>query len=94
MTVKPKIWAIEKRLSFEELNAKLDEYNDMFAGRLVVLKKNGDHYRISHFSVLNHNGKAEYAVNYHPFNNGTKHDHVKIRHTRPAREFFDGRFSY
>ncbi|MFS0817095.1 hypothetical protein ABC382_08945 [Lysinibacillus sp. 1P01SD] len=43
MTVKTKIWVIEKRLSFEELNAKLDEYNDMFAGRLVVLKKNGDY---------------------------------------------------
>lgn len=92
--MKPNIWAIEKRLSFEELASKLDKYNDLYAGRLVILRKNGDHYRISHFSTLNENGKAEFAVNYHPYSPSQERDYHKIRHTRPAREFFDGRFSY
>jgi len=65
----------------------------MYAGRFVVLNKNGDQSRISHFSILNHNGKAEYAVNYHPYSPARERD-FKIKHTRRAREFFDGRFSY
>ena len=91
---KPNIWLIEERLSFKEIDSTLDEYNEKYAGRLVILKKDGAYYRITHFSILSRNGKAEYAINYHPFNNETKHDYVKIRHTRPAIEFFDGRFIY
>lgn len=94
MTVKTNIWRIDNRLFQEELIAKLDEYNDDYAGRIIVLGKNGEQYYISHFSVLNHNGLAEYAVNYHPFSPNQKQKYHKIINTIPASDFFDGRFSF
>jgi hypothetical protein len=85
-------WAIKDRLSHEKLQAKLNAFNDEYAGRLVKHLASQGCYRISHFSVLNENSTAEYAVNYHPFDESLKRDYEKIKHTRPAREFFDGRF--
>lgn len=94
MSVKPEIWAIEKCFSFEELIVQLDEYNDVYTGRVVVSNESGDRYRIGHFGVLNYNGKAEYAVNYYPYSPVQERDLCKIRHIKPAKEFFDGRFRW
>ncbi|MFC0188446.1 hypothetical protein ACFFJY_09125 [Fictibacillus aquaticus] len=87
-------WAIKERLSHIKLQEKLNSLNGEFAGRLVKHVESEECYRISHFSVLNENSTAEYAVNYHPFDELLERDRVKIKHTRPAREFFDGRFIY
>ena len=84
-------YVINERLPLEELQANLEAYNEIYAGSLVVSKKDNEMYCISHFSVLNHSGKAEYAVNYYPYS--SIHDYSKINHTKPAQEFFDGRFS-
>ena len=94
MIAQPHSWIIERRLSNKEIDEKLKELNDMYAGRLVVLNKNGDNYRITHFSILNHSGMAEYAVNYHPYCKVNERDYPTNKHTRSAREFFDGRYSF
>ena len=90
----PNEWIIEERLSHDKLQAKLNVFNDEYAGRLAKHIKSQGCYRISHFSVLNKDGKAEYAVNYHPFDESLRRDYEKIKHTRPANEFFDGRFVF
>ena len=85
-------WGITERLSHTDLQAKLNYFNDKYAGQLTKHVKSQGCYRIDNFSVLNMNGAAEYAVNYHPYDESTNKDYEKIKHTRPAREFFDGRF--
>ena len=88
----PNKWEITERLSNKELQAKLTKFNDEFGGHLVRHINSQGAYRIDFFSVLNKNGKAEIAVNYHPYDENTQKDYPKVNHTRPAREFFDGRF--
>lgn len=85
-------WSIKKRLPSEEIEKNLARLNNNYSGKLVQLKFNGDNYRISHFSILSHNQTAEYAVNYHPYSPTQQRDFYNEKHTRPAREFFDGRF--
>ncbi|MCL1700792.1 hypothetical protein [Lysinibacillus sp. Bpr_S20] len=87
-------WTISKRVSVEQIKGKLNALNDEHAGNLVRHKATTNLYRITHFSVLNENGRAEYAVNYHPFDENTLCDHEKVKFTRPASEFFDGRFEF
>lgn len=87
-------WLIHTRLPNKTLQAKLNEFDEEYARRLIRHVKLGGCYRISHFSVLNEKGTGQYAVNYHPFDETTKRDFPRIRHTRPAHEFFDGRFVF
>lgn len=88
----PSKWEITERLSNKDLQNKLTKLNDEFGGHLVRHIKTQGAYRIDFFSVLNINSKAEIAVNYHPYDENIQKDYHKVNHTRPAREFFDGRF--
>ena len=85
-------YQIDGRLSYEQIENELRERDKAYAGRIVVLVKNGEAYRIERWSILNHNGIAEYAVHYHPVDLITNRDFTNVKHTRPARELFDGRF--
>lgn len=85
-------YLIKENKDLKELKYTLDEMNDLHAGTLVRHVKSGGVYRISHFSVLNHNGISELAVNYHPFIEDRGYDITSVRHTRSCQEFFDGRF--
>lgn len=84
-------WVISERLSHEEIKAKLRELDEQYSGKIVRHTKTNGLYRIWYFSVLNQNGTAEIAVNYHPYDL-TESDIFEVKFTRPAREFFDGRF--
>lgn len=87
-------WEIKKRLPSYKIQAKLAALTDEYSGRLVKHLKSQGIYRITHFTVLNKEGMAEYAVNYHPYDENTKQDYERVKYTRPAKEFFDGRFIY
>ena|SRR6185312_13810436 len=85
-------YEIFERLPENELRVKLYTLNKKYSGKLIEHIKSDKWYRISHLSILNHDGVAEYAVNYHPYHEDTGTDASDIKYTRPAREFFDGRF--
>ncbi|MBM7715361.1 hypothetical protein MXL46_11330 [Heyndrickxia sporothermodurans] len=83
-------WVITQRLTKEELTKRLMNLHNRFAGN-TYRHKNGGTYTIEHFSILSRDGGAEIAVNYVETNDGVIECYVP--HTRPAREFFDGRFT-
>lgn len=78
-------YVLTERLQPEELREKLHNLNKGFSG-YKLRHKGGDWYQILGFSVLNHNGIAEYLVDY------VNVEHPDIPHRRPVSEFFDGRF--
>ncbi|MGF0347704.1 hypothetical protein ACQR3P_29105 [Rhodococcus sp. IEGM1300] len=91
--IEPNPYSLTRRLSRGDVSLLLDSYNDDYSGNLVRHVKTGGVYRIDHFSLLNANGSSEIVVNYHLYDQAEQRDHNKVRYTRPASEFFDGRFS-
>lgn len=83
-------WVITQRLTKEELAKRLMNLHNRFAGN-IYRHKNGSMYMIEQFSILSRDGGAEIEVNYVEINDGVIECYVP--HSRPAREFFDGRFT-
>ena len=88
-------WLITERLSTRTLVDNLRALTNEYKNDIVRHKASGGLYVIAYFSVLNANGGAEYAVNYHPYYAMGNEDYFtmkRVTHTSPASEFFDGRF--
>ncbi len=83
-------WSIKQRFERKELEKQLLKLHDKFTGN-TYSHRNGGEYIIEHFSILSRDGGAEFAVNYCEVNDGVITCYVP--HTRPARDFFDGRFT-
>jgi hypothetical protein len=87
---------IERGMSSIELAYQLRLINIDEYRRIYFHKKSGNYYCVIEFSVLNQDGGAEFAVNYSPcssFGGDSWDVNTDILFTRPAREFYDGRFS-
>ncbi|MBA4293788.1 hypothetical protein C0431_12570 [bacterium] len=100
-TATPEDFLLTTRLSHHAIEDLLKSHDDSIAGKYFVHKKNRYIYQISHTSILNHQNKAELAVNYVPVSVVSEHadffvvrPHNHVRHNRPCSEFFDGRFEF
>ena len=76
------------------LHGLISAYNQQYGGKVVQHKKTKGYYRITHFGILNANGRSELQVHYLSFYKEKGIDITVVPHSRPCFEFFDGRFDF
>ena len=92
-------WEINNRLSYLQIEGKLNTLNRIYVGKFVKHKEEGKFYCIGGFHVHNYEGKAAFAVDIYPVEriNGDRRDimpfgWLNVKFSYLCEEFFDGRF--